>query len=200
MTVYMLNGVSPACPDDAEFWVAPGAHVIGNVSIGRGVSIWFGAVIRGDNEPVVLGDGTNVQDNAVLHTDPGFPLEIGAQCTIGHAAIVHGCTIGDRSLVGMGGNGSQWRRCRTELPGWCKRARAGRRLHSGRFACPRGAGPGHSRTLARGSLRPGSCGLPLQGEISASTGNLWVNWFRANEVQTSVRSDAPVWRMRDCRT
>ena len=102
MTIYTLNGVAPTCPGSAEFWVAPGAHVIGNVSIGRSVSIWFGAVIRGDNEPVVLGGGTNVQDNAVLHTDPGFPLKIGAQCTIGHSAIVHGCTIGDRSLVGMG--------------------------------------------------------------------------------------------------
>ncbi len=102
MTIYSLDQVSPTCPEDAEFWVAPGAHVIGNVSVGRAVSIWFGAVVRGDNEPVVLGDGTNVQDNAVLHTDPGFPLQIGSWCTIGHAAIVHGCTIGDRSLVGMG--------------------------------------------------------------------------------------------------
>ena len=102
MTLYALDGVSPSRPANDEFFVAPGAHVIGDVHIGESVSIWFGAVIRGDNEPVVLGPGTNIQDNAVLHNDPRFPLTIGVDCTIGHAAIVHGCTIGDRCLIGMG--------------------------------------------------------------------------------------------------
>ena len=102
MTCYALGDQTPIFPNGGEFWIAPGAHVIGNVVIGEGVSIWFGAVVRGDNEPIVLAEGSNVQDNFVLHTDPGFPLRIGRECTIGHGAIVHGCIVGDRSLIGMG--------------------------------------------------------------------------------------------------
>ena len=99
--IYALDGVVPRFEGDA-FWVAPTACVIGDVRFGRDASVWWGAVLRGDNEPIVLGAGSNVQDNCVLHTDPGFPLEIGADVTIGHAAILHGCTIGDGTLVGMG--------------------------------------------------------------------------------------------------
>ncbi|MCC5960583.1 MAG: gamma carbonic anhydrase family protein [Rhodobacteraceae bacterium] len=100
--LYELDGQRPDVPEDGDFWVAPGAHVIGNVVLGQGVSIWFGCTLRGDNEPIVLGAGTNVQENCILHTDMGYPLSIGAQCTIGHKAILHGCTIGDGSLIGMG--------------------------------------------------------------------------------------------------
>ncbi len=100
--LYQLDGAAPDLPEDGDFWVAPGAHVIGQVSLGAGVSIWFGAVLRGDNEPLVIGAGTNVQENCVLHTDMGFPLTIGRDCTIGHKAMLHGCTIGDGSLIGMG--------------------------------------------------------------------------------------------------
>ncbi|WP_439560570.1 gamma carbonic anhydrase family protein [Roseinatronobacter sp.] len=100
--LYELDGVRPDVPDNGDFWVAPGAHVIGNVVLGAGVSIWFGCTLRGDNEPIVLGTGTNIQENCVLHTDMGYPLTIGAECTIGHKAILHGCTIGDGSLIGMG--------------------------------------------------------------------------------------------------
>lgn len=100
MSVYSLNGVRPEI--DGGAWVAPNATVIGKVRLLEGVSIWFGAVLRGDNEWLEIGPGSNVQDNAVVHSDPGFPLVIGAQCTVGHSAIVHGCTIGDRTLVGMG--------------------------------------------------------------------------------------------------
>lgn len=102
MMLYELDGVRPDVPDNGDFWVAPGAHVIGNVVLGAGVSIWFGCTLRGDNEPIVLGAGTNIQENCVLHTDMGYPLTIGAECTIGHKAILHGCTIGDGSLIGMG--------------------------------------------------------------------------------------------------
>lgn len=87
---------------DPTAWVAPTAVIIGKVRIKAGASIWFGAVLRGDSEWIEIGEGSNVQENAVLHTDPGCPLTVGANCTIGHTAIVHGCTIGDGALVGMG--------------------------------------------------------------------------------------------------
>lgn len=102
MTLYALDGVAPSLPADGDVWVAPDANVIGKVILGSGVSIWFGATLRGDNEPITIGDGTNVQENAVFHTDPGKPLTIGRNCTIGHKAMLHGCTIGENSLVGMG--------------------------------------------------------------------------------------------------
>ncbi len=102
MTLYSLNHAKPEVIDPESVWLAPDSHVIGCVSIGRDVSVWFGAVIRGDNDRIVIGEGSNVQDGAVLHVDPGFPLTVGAHVTIGHRAIVHGCTIGENSLIGMG--------------------------------------------------------------------------------------------------
>jgi carbonic anhydrase/acetyltransferase-like protein (isoleucine patch superfamily) len=102
MPLYTLDGASPIVPADGEYWIAPGAHVIGKVRIEGGVSIWFGAVLRGDIEEIFIGGGSNVQDGSVLHTDPGFPLAIGPDCTIGHRAILHGCTIGENTLIGMG--------------------------------------------------------------------------------------------------
>ena len=86
----------------ASAWVAPDANVIGSCELGDDVSIWFGATLRGDTETIVVGRGTNVQDGCVLHSDPGFALAIGSDCTIGHRAILHGCTLEDRVLVGMG--------------------------------------------------------------------------------------------------
>ena len=100
MPIYSLDGKSPHL--SAASWIAPDVHVIGDVSIGEDVGIWFGAVIRGDNEPIVVGARSNIQEHAMLHTDWGFPLEIGEDCTIGHRAILHGCSIGSGSLVGMG--------------------------------------------------------------------------------------------------
>lgn len=100
--LYALNGVSLTLPATGDYWVAPGAHVIGHVVLAEGVSIWFGCTLRGDNEPLVIGEGSNIQENCVLHTDMGYPLTIGANCTIGHKAMLHGCTIGDGSLIGMG--------------------------------------------------------------------------------------------------
>jgi carbonic anhydrase/acetyltransferase-like protein (isoleucine patch superfamily) len=98
--IYALDGVAPEI--DADAWVAPGAQVMGRVVLGPGVGVWFGAVLRGDNEPILVGEATNIQENSVLHTDMGFPLTIGRDCTIGHKAMLHGCTIGDGTLIGMG--------------------------------------------------------------------------------------------------
>jgi len=102
MTVYTLDNVAPTLPQNGDFWVAPNAHVMGRVTLASGVGIWFGAVLRGDNDPIIVGEGSNVQENTVIHTDIGYPTTIGKNCTIGHSAIIHGCTIGDNSLIGMG--------------------------------------------------------------------------------------------------
>lgn len=102
MTLYQFRGVSPRLPSDHSHWVAPSAQVIGDVRLGAKTIVLFGATIRGDNEPISIGAGSNVQENSVLHTDPGFPLEIGENVTIGHGAILHGCKIGNGSLIGMG--------------------------------------------------------------------------------------------------
>lgn len=102
MPVYALDKISPRFEDEATNWIAPDAMVIGNVHVGRNAGFWFGAVARGDNEPITVGADTNIQEHAMMHTDPGYPLTIGIGCTIGHRAILHGCTIGDNSLVGMG--------------------------------------------------------------------------------------------------
>ena len=100
MTLYALDDLTPDVADDA--WIAPGAHVIGKVRLETATSVWFGCTLRGDNELITVGAGSNVQENCVLHTDMGFPLTIGAGCTVGHKAMLHGCTIGDNSLIGMG--------------------------------------------------------------------------------------------------
>ncbi|PKP83926.1 MAG: gamma carbonic anhydrase family protein [Alphaproteobacteria bacterium HGW-Alphaproteobacteria-2] len=100
MTLYALDGVAPELSKNV--WVAPGAHVLGRVTLHEGVSIWFGAVLRGDTEVIEIGAGSNVQDNVVIHADPGFPTRTGPGCTIGHRVMLHGCTIGANSLIGMG--------------------------------------------------------------------------------------------------
>ncbi|MGO4705872.1 gamma carbonic anhydrase family protein [Microvirga sp. 2MCAF38] len=102
MPLYRLDDVEPVVPEAGRFWIAPDAHVIGRVRLGVDVGIWFGAVLRGDNELIDVGEATNIQEGALLHTDLGAPLSIGAGCTIGHRAILHGCTIGENSLIGMG--------------------------------------------------------------------------------------------------
>ena len=98
--IYALRDARPEIASDA--WVAPGCHIIGNVVVESQASVWFGTTIRGDNERITIGAGSNVQENCVLHTDMGFPLTVGAGCTIGHKAMLHGCTIGENSLIGMG--------------------------------------------------------------------------------------------------
>ena len=100
MTLYSLDGVAPEIAEDS--WIAPDANIIGKIVVEEGASVWFSATLRGDNEEIRIGAGSNVQENTVMHTDMGFPLTVGKGCTIGHKALLHGCTIGDNSLIGMG--------------------------------------------------------------------------------------------------
>lgn len=102
MPVYAIDGIKPQYEDRSTNWIAPDATIIGRVELGAEAGIWFGVVLRGDNEPIVIGRRTNVQEHVVMHTDAGYPLRIGEGCTIGHRAMLHGCTIGDNSLIGIG--------------------------------------------------------------------------------------------------
>lgn len=102
MPVYSFDGVAPELPSGGDYWIAPSAHVMGRVTLKKDASIWWGAVLRGDNDPITIGERTNIQDNSVLHTDVGCPLTIGAGVTVGHKAMLHGCTIGDNTLIGIG--------------------------------------------------------------------------------------------------
>ena len=102
MPIYTLDGEGPEFPADGRYYVADTAVVIGRVRLGSEASVWFGSVLRGDNEWINLGARSNVQDSCTFHTDMGFPLTIGSDCTIGHNVVLHGCTIGDNSLIGMG--------------------------------------------------------------------------------------------------
>jgi carbonic anhydrase/acetyltransferase-like protein (isoleucine patch superfamily) len=99
---YASEDAEPVLPADDSAWVAPTAVLVGDVRLGTQVSVWYGAVVRGDNTPILIGARSNIQENAVLHSDPGKPLTIGEGCTIGHQAMLHGCTIGDNSLIGIG--------------------------------------------------------------------------------------------------
>jgi carbonic anhydrase/acetyltransferase-like protein (isoleucine patch superfamily) len=102
MPVQSLEGIAPDLPAEGRYWIAPTATVIGKVTLGEGVGVWFGVVIRGDQERITIGRDSNIQEHSVLHTDMGFPLTVGAGVTVGHRAILHGCTIGDNVLIGMG--------------------------------------------------------------------------------------------------
>src|SRR5580698_10265378 len=102
MAIYELDGQAPELPADGNYFIADNAAVIGKVRLLASASVWFGAVLRGDNEWIEIGEGSNVQDNSTCHTDKGFPLTIGKDCTVGHNVILHGCTLEDGSLVGMG--------------------------------------------------------------------------------------------------
>lgn len=102
MPLYKIDGIAPRLPAPARYFVAPGAHVIGRVELMEDANIWFGCVLRGDNEWITIGARSNIQENSILHTDMGYPLAIGADCTIGHGVILHSCVIGEASLIGMG--------------------------------------------------------------------------------------------------
>ena len=102
MNVYNLGDKKPQLPPEGEYWLAPTATVIGDVILKPGASVWFGAVVRGDNDPITIGQDTNIQDGSVLHSDPGEPLTIGAGVTVGHMVMLHSCEIGDNTLIGIG--------------------------------------------------------------------------------------------------
>jgi carbonic anhydrase/acetyltransferase-like protein (isoleucine patch superfamily) len=102
MPIYSLHGVKPTLPAEGRYWIAPDANLIGDIRLGEDAGVWFGAVLRGDNEPIVIGARSNIQDLCTLHSDMGSPLTIGEDCTVGHNVTLHGCTIGDGSLIGMG--------------------------------------------------------------------------------------------------
>jgi carbonic anhydrase/acetyltransferase-like protein (isoleucine patch superfamily) len=102
MPVYAIEGAAPELPADGHYWIAPTAVLIGRVRLLRNASVWFGAVLRGDNDWITVGENSNVQDNSVIHTDPGQPTTIGSNVTIGHKVILHSTTVGDNSLIGMG--------------------------------------------------------------------------------------------------
>ena len=102
MGAYVLGDAVPQVPSDGEYWIAPNAVVLGRVILKKNASIWFGATLRGDNDPIVIGENSNVQDGSVLHTDDGIPLVLGDNVSVGHMVMLHGCTIGDNSLIGIG--------------------------------------------------------------------------------------------------
>jgi len=102
MPMYSLDGQNPDLPEAGRYWIAPDASIVGRVRLGLDASVWFASVLRGDNEWLSLGARSNIQDGCVLHTDIGFPLEIGENCTVGHNVTLHGCVIGAGSLIGMG--------------------------------------------------------------------------------------------------
>ncbi len=100
--IYELDGARPDFPQEGRYWVAPNATLIGKVRLRLDASVWFGAVLRGDNEWIEIGERSQIQDNSTLHTDPGYPITIGPNCVIGHNVVLHGCTVGPNSLIGMG--------------------------------------------------------------------------------------------------
>lgn len=102
MPIYSLGDMNPDLPADGAYWIAPNATVLGNVRLLKNASVWFGATIRGDNDLITVGENSNIQDGSVLHTDHGVQLTIGSNVTVGHLVMLHGCTIGDNTLVGIG--------------------------------------------------------------------------------------------------
>lgn len=102
MALYELDGVKPVTPDSGNFWVAENATVLGRVILKENASVWFNSVLRGDNDPIEIGENSNIQDGCVLHTDHGMPLTIGKDVTVGHMVMLHGCTIADETLIGIG--------------------------------------------------------------------------------------------------
>jgi carbonic anhydrase/acetyltransferase-like protein (isoleucine patch superfamily) len=102
MPLYKIDGIAPRLPAAGRWFIAPGAHLIGRVELEEDANIWFGCVLRGDNEWITIGARTNIQENSILHTDMGFPLKIGNDCTIGHGVILHSCTVAENCLIGMG--------------------------------------------------------------------------------------------------
>ena len=174
MTIYALGDFEPQLPESGKFWIAPNASVIGNVIIERCVSIWFGATIRGDNEPIVIREGSNIQEHCVLHTDPGYPIEIGQGCTIGHKAMLHGCAVGESTLIGMNA---------TVLNG----ARVGKHclVGAGALVTERTVIPDDSFALGAPAKIIGETGAEFRAEIRKAGQNYEANWKR---FQDSLRT------------
>ncbi len=143
MPIYELDGQAPEFPGEGQYYVADTAVLIGRVRLKAEASVWFGAVLRGDNEWIELGERSQIQDNATLHSDPGFPMTIGRDCVIGHNVILHGCTIGDSSLVGMGAIHAQRRQDRKKFAGRRRQRRHRRQEFSGQLADRRRTGARH---------------------------------------------------------
>ena len=122
MAIFELDGETPELPADGRYWIADSASVIGRVRLKTDASVWFGAVLRGDNEWIELGERSQIQDNSTLHTDPGFPLVIGDNCVIGHNVVLHGCIDRLEQPDRHGRDRAQRRQDRKELPGRCRRA------------------------------------------------------------------------------
>jgi len=101
MPFYEIDGLAPSLPENGRFWIAPDVQIIGDVRLGEDASVWFGSVLRGDNDSITLSAGSNIQDGCLVHTDPGFPVFIGANTSVGHGVMLHGCSIGEKSLIGM---------------------------------------------------------------------------------------------------
>ena len=141
--IYELDGQKPDLPEEGRYWVAPSAAVIGKVRLKADCSVWFGAVLRGDNEWIELGERSQIQDNATLHTDHGFPLTIGPDCVIGHNVILHGCTIGAHALIGMGAIVLNGARIGAGQPGRRRRAHHRGQRVSGKIADRRRTGARH---------------------------------------------------------
>src|SRR5215471_14648920 len=102
MSLYALDDIKPELPPEGEYWIAPNATLIGRVRLAKGTSVWFGAVLRGDNDWITVGENSNIQDLCILHADPGMPIELGSNVTIGHGVVLHGAIVGDNSVIGMG--------------------------------------------------------------------------------------------------
>ena len=175
MAIYALGDVAPVLPESGNYWVAPDAQVMGRIILHENASVWFGAVLRGDNDPIIIGENSNVQDGAVLHTDIGCPLTLGANVTIGHQAMLHGCTVSDNSLIGIGA---------TVLNG----AKIGRNCLVGAHALV-GEGkeiPDNSMVLGV----PGKVVRELDEEnekIMLASANIYVeNWKRFNETLKEI--------------
>ena len=139
MAIYALGELAPVLPESGNYWVAPDAQVMGNIVLKENASVWFNAVLRGDNDPIIVGENSNVQDGAVLHTDIGCPLTLGANVTVGHQAMLHGCTVGDNSLIGIGAtvlNGAKiGRNCLLVRMRWSAKAKKSR-IIPWCWACP----------------------------------------------------------------
>ena len=167
---YALGDARVSTADD-RFWIAPTAVVIGKVRLGQNASVWWQSVLRGDNEPITVGDGSNVQDGCVLHTDPGYPLVIGQGVTVGHLVMLHGCTIGDDSLIGIGAVILNGATIGQELPdrrqGADPRGQVDSRQLAGHGRARQGRARGHggarrAHARSRGALRAQLAALPAR--------------------------------------